>query len=403
MIVGGGPSGLAAAVYGASEGLRTLLVESEATGGQAGTSTRIENYLGFPSGVSGDDLSARAGEQAVRLGAEIVVTRTVETIAPLAECHSVTLDGGREIGARAVILATGVSYRALQADGLDAFAGIGVFYGAARTEAAAMQGRDIILVGGGNSAGQAAVFFADYARTVTILIRGDSLGASMSRYLIDELERKANVEIRTGGEVVRCTGDDRLECVVVRNRADGSLEEVETHALFIFIGADANTGWLPKEIICDERGFVCTGRDVTDLMPEAWPLERDPYLLETSVPGHLLGRRRAPRQHQARRLGRGRGQHRDRVRARASGRARVAARARSDLEVVVHEAAGALGDVLRDVGEDDVEVAGRRLVGEVALRGDRLDGVVGVDRPGLVLRPVACRACRPSSSCRPCS
>ncbi|MDX6560811.1 MAG: thioredoxin reductase [Gaiellales bacterium] len=285
VVVGGGPAGLAAAVYGASEGLRTLLVEREATGGQAGTSTRIENYLGFPSGVSGDDLAARAGEQAVRLGAEIVVTRTVESITPSDECHTVELDGGRSLGARAVILASGVSYRALQADGLDAFAGIGVFYGAARTEAAAMQGRDIILVGGGNSAGQAAVFFADYARTVTILIRGESLDASMSRYLIDELERKPNVHVRPRGEVVRCTGDTRLECVVVRNRTDGSLDEVDAHALFIFIGADANTGWLPPQIICDDRGFVCTGRDVTDLMPEAWPLERDPYLLETSVPG----------------------------------------------------------------------------------------------------------------------
>ena len=164
MVVGGGPTGLAAAVYGASEGLRTLLVEREATGGQAGTSTRIENYLGFPSGVSGDDLAARAREQALRLGAEIVVTRSIGAIAPNASCHTVTLDGGREIGARAVILATGVSYRALPADGIDAFVGIGVFYGAARTEAAGMQGRDVILVGGGNSAGQAAVFFADYAR-----------------------------------------------------------------------------------------------------------------------------------------------------------------------------------------------------------------------------------------------
>lgn len=285
VIAGGGPAGLAAAVYGASEGLRTLLVEREATGGQAGTSTRIENYLGFPSGVSGDDLAARAGEQAARLGAEIVVTRGIESIGPSAGSHVVTLDGGRSLTASAVILASGVSYRALQADGLDAFAGVGVFYGAARTEAAAMQGRDIILVGGGNSAGQAALFFADYARTVTILIRGERLAASMSSYLIDELERKPNVHVRTGGEIARCIGDSRLECVTIRNRADGSLDEVDVHALFIFIGADANTGWLPKEVICDERGYVCTGRDVTDLMPEGWPLERDPYLLETSVPG----------------------------------------------------------------------------------------------------------------------
>jgi thioredoxin reductase (NADPH) len=285
VIVGGGPTGLAAAVYGASEGLHTLLVEREATGGQAGTSTRIENYLGFPTGVSGDDLAARAVEQATRLGAELVVTRSIASIVPTDDCHAVTLDEGRSLGARAVILATGVSYRALQADGLDAFAGTGVFYGASRTEAPAMQGRDVILVGGGNSAGQAAVFFADYARSVTILIRGASLDASMSRYLIDELERKPNVSVRTGGEIARCTGDARLDRVTIRNRADGSLDEVDVHAVFIFIGADAITNWLPKEIVRDERGYVCTGRDVTDLMPDAWPLERDPYLLETSVPG----------------------------------------------------------------------------------------------------------------------
>ena len=285
VIVGGGPTGLAAALYGASEGLRTLLVEREATGGQAGTSTRIENYLGFPSGVSGDDLAARAREQALRLGAEIVVTRSIEAITPNASCHTVTLDGGLELGARAVVLATGVSYRALPAEGIDAFLGIGVFYGAARTEAAAMRGRDVILVGGGNSAGQAAAFFADYAAKVTILIRGAGLEASMSRYLIDELERKPNVEVRTGGEIAAFAGDERLERLTIRNRDDGSLDEVACDAVFIFIGADANTGWLPEQLVRDERGYVCTGRDVTDLMPDGWPLERDPFLLETSVPG----------------------------------------------------------------------------------------------------------------------
>jgi thioredoxin reductase (NADPH) len=285
VVVGGGPTGLAAAVYGASEGLRTLLVEREATGGQAGTSTRIENYLGFPSGVSGDDLASRAREQALRLGAEIVVTRSIEAITPNASCHTVTLDRGLELGARAVILATGVSYRALPADGIDAFLGIGVFYGAARTEAAAMRGREVILVGGGNSAGQAAAFFADYAARVTILIRGAGLEASMSRYLIDELDRKPNVEVRTGGEITAFAGDERLERVTIRNRADDSLDEVRADAVFIFIGADANTGWLPEQLVRDERGYVCTGRDVTDLMPDGWPLERDPFLLETSVPG----------------------------------------------------------------------------------------------------------------------
>jgi thioredoxin reductase (NADPH) len=285
VVVGGGPTGLAAAVYGASEGLRTLLVERTATGGQAGTSTRIENYLGFPSGVSGEDLAARAREQALRLGAEIVVTRSIETITPNASCHTVTLDGGRELGARAVILATGVSYRALPAAGIDAFLGIGVFYGAARTEAAGMPGRDVILVGGGNSAGQAALFFADYARSVTILIRGASLDATMSRYLIDDLARKPNVTVRAEGEITAFAGDERLDRVTIRNREVGSLDEVPAHAVFIFIGADANTGWLPDQLVRDERGYVCTGRDVVELMPDAWPLERDPYLLETSVPG----------------------------------------------------------------------------------------------------------------------
>jgi thioredoxin reductase (NADPH) len=285
VVIGGGPTGLAAAVYGASEGLRTLLVEREATGGQAGTSSRIENYLGFPSGVSGDDLAAKAREQALRLGAEIVVTRTIEAITPHDDCHTVTFEDGRVLGARAVILATGVAYRALEADGIDAFVGIGCFYGAARTEAAAMLGRDVILVGGGNSAGQAGMFFSEYAKSVTILIRGESLDASMSRYLIDELGRKANVSVRTGGEITAVSGKLRLERVTIRNRADDSLEEVRADGVFIFIGADANTDWLCDRIVRDERGYICTGRDVADVMPDAWPLERDAFLLETSVPG----------------------------------------------------------------------------------------------------------------------
>jgi len=183
------------------------------------------------------------------------------------------------------VLATGVDYRALAAEGIDQFQGSGVYYGAARTEAPAMRGRDVLLVGGGNSAGQAALFFADYARHVTILVRGGGLEASMSRYLIDELARKPNVAVRAGGEIVRCSGGDRLRGVTIRNRADGSHDDVDIDAVFVFIGADAATAWLPDEIIRDERGYVCTGRDVVDLMPDAWPLERDPYLLETSVPG----------------------------------------------------------------------------------------------------------------------
>jgi thioredoxin reductase (NADPH) len=285
VVIGGGPAGLGAAVYGASEGLRTLLVEREATGGQAGTSSRIENYLGFPSGVSGDELASRAREQAVRLGAEIIVTRRVASLVARGACHTVVLDEGTEIGARAVVLATGVDYRALEAEGIDQYQGSGVYYGAARTEAPAMRGRDVLLVGGGNSAGQAAMFFADYARYVTILVRGAGLEASMSRYLIDELARKPNVTVRAGGEIVRCSGAERLHGVTIRNRADGSHDEVAVDAVFVFIGADAATAWLPDEIIRDGRGYVCTGRDVVDLMPDGWPLERDPYLLETSVPG----------------------------------------------------------------------------------------------------------------------
>jgi thioredoxin reductase (NADPH) len=284
-VIGGGPAGLAAAVYGASEGLRTLLVEREATGGQAGTSSRIENYLGFPSGVSGDDLAGRAREQALRLGAEIIVTRDVTSLVARGACHTVVIGDGIEVGARAVVLATGVEYRTLEADGIEQFQGSGVYYGAARTEAPAMRGRDVLLVGGGNSAGQAAMFFADYARRVTILIRGAGLEASMSRYLIDELARKPNVVVRAGGEIVRCSGDARLGGVTIRNRADGSQEDVPVDAVFVFIGADAATDWLPEEVIRDERGYICTGRDVVDLMPDAWPLERDPFLLETSVPG----------------------------------------------------------------------------------------------------------------------
>jgi thioredoxin reductase (NADPH) len=288
VVVGGGPAGLAAAVYGASEGLKTLLVEREATGGQAGTSSRIENYLGFPSGVSGDDLASRAREQALRLGAEILVTRSIDGMHCADDCHTVTLDGGTEVEARAVILATGVQYRTLEADGLDSCLGVGVFYGASRNEAAAMAGRDVILVGGGNSAGQAAMFFADYARSVTILVRGAGLAATMSRYLIDELARKANVHLRTGGEIVRFGGGGRLDHVAIRNRSDGSVDDVPVDGVFIFIGAEAITDWLPEQIVRDERGFICTGRDVKDLDPDnefQWPGGRDPYLLETSAPG----------------------------------------------------------------------------------------------------------------------
>jgi len=292
VIVGAGPAGLAAAVYGASEGLSTLLVEREAPGGQAGTSSRIENYLGFPTGLSGDELASRALSQARRFGAEILVARTVEGLALDAVAdsarHAVILDGGQRVLARTLILASGVAWRELDAPGADALVGRGIYYGAARTEAAACAGSHVYLVGGGNSAGQAAMYFANYASKVTILVRGPSLAASMSHYLIEQLASKANIEVRTRSRIVQLRGEHRLEAVVIENRDDGALVTEPASNVFCFIGADATTAWLPPAIIRDEQGYVCTGRDVMDLVATAqgrWPLARDPFLLESSVPG----------------------------------------------------------------------------------------------------------------------
>ena len=281
VVIGAGPSGLAAAVYGASEGLRTLVVEREAPGGQAGTSSRIENYLGFPSGVSGDELAGRALQQARRLGAEILVTRAITRIDALT--HEVHLDGGDVIRARAIILACGVSWRRLEVAGFDRLVGKGIFYGAARSEAPNVHGLDIHIVGAGNSAGQAAMFFSRHARSVTILYRGESLEKSMSRYLVDQLATRSNVDVRFLSEVVAADGDEVLEAIDVRNGKSGATDRLTSGGLFIFIGADAETGWLPSEIALDRRGYVLTGPDVS--AADAWPLARDPYLLETSVPG----------------------------------------------------------------------------------------------------------------------
>ncbi len=278
IVIGGGPGGLAAAVYGASEGLRTLLVEREATGGQAGTSSRIENYLGFPTGLSGDDLGTRALEQAVRLGAEIVVTREIQSID--ARAKSVTLDGGSTLTAKTIILATGVSWRTLPLAGIDRLTGMGVYYGAARSEAQNTRGRDVYLIGGGNSAGQAAMFFSNYANSVTLVVRGTSLAESMSDYLIRQLATKANIRVETSSEVTELYGERHLEAIDVTDRSTGSTTRRTTDALFVFIGADAETTWLPPEIERDPRGYVLTGPDVA-----GWPLERDPFLLESSVPG----------------------------------------------------------------------------------------------------------------------
>jgi thioredoxin reductase (NADPH) len=281
VIVGAGPAGLAAAVYGASEGLTTVVVEREAPGGQAGTSSRIENYLGFPSGVSGDELASRALQQARRLGAEILVTRTISRLdASTRELH---LDGGDVLRARTIILASGVAWRHLSIEGFDRLAGKGISYGASRSEAPNTHGLDVHIIGAGNSAGQAALFFSTHARSVTILCRGDRLEKSMSRYLIDQLGTQPNIRTVFGAELTAVHGELSLEAIEVRDSADGTTTRVESGGLFIFIGADAETGWLPPEIALDQRGYVLTGSDTR--AAQRWPLERDPYLLETSVPG----------------------------------------------------------------------------------------------------------------------
>jgi thioredoxin reductase (NADPH) len=281
VVVGAGPSGLAAAVYGASEGLQTLVVEREAPGGQAGTSSRIENYLGFPSGVSGDELASRALQQARRLGAEILVTRTITRLD--ADARAVHLDGGDVVRARTIILASGVSWRRLDIDGFERLAGKGISYGAVRSEAPNVHGLDVHLIGAGNSAGQAAMFFSTHARSVTILYRGDSLEKSMSHYLVDQLATRPNIHVLLHSEVTSALGETALEAIDVRNTQTGETTRLASGGVFIFIGADAETGWLPAGIDLDARGYVLTGPDAK--AAGHWHLDRDPYLLETSVPG----------------------------------------------------------------------------------------------------------------------
>jgi thioredoxin reductase (NADPH) len=281
VIVGAGPAGLAAAVYGASEGLKTIVVEREAPGGQAGTSSRIENYLGFPSGVSGDELASRALQQARRLGAEILVTRSIMRIDPAT--RQVHLDGGDVLRARTIILACGVAWRQLSIDGFDRLAGKGISYGAARSEASNTHGLDVHIVGAGNSAGQAALFFSTHARSVTILCRGDGLEKSMSRYLIDQIEVRPSIRTMFGVELTAVHGDLSLEAIDVRDSATAETIRLESGGLFIFIGADAQTAWLPPEIALDHHGYVLTGSDMR--AAGHWTFDRDPYLLETSVAG----------------------------------------------------------------------------------------------------------------------
>jgi thioredoxin reductase (NADPH) len=265
------------------EGLATIVVEREAPGGQAGTSSRIENYLGFPSGVSGDELANRALQQARRLGAEILVTRSISRID--AGTRHVHLDGGDVLRARTIILACGVTWRRLSIEGFDRLAGKGVFYGAARSEAANTHGLDVHIIGAGNSAGQAAMFFSTYARSVTIVHRGETIEKSMSRYLVDQLAARPTIRVLYRSQVAAVHGDTSLEAIDIVDNATGETTRFESGGLFIFIGADAETGWLPPEIALDPKGYVLTGGDVR--AAGRWELERDPYLLETSVPGIL--------------------------------------------------------------------------------------------------------------------
>jgi thioredoxin reductase (NADPH) len=259
-IVGGGPAGLAAAVYGSSEGLRTIVVEREAPGGQAETSSRIENYLGFPSGISGDELASRALQQARRLGAEIVVTRSVVSVDPAK--HEVFLDGAEVIRARSLIFATGVTWRHLAVEGIDRFVGKGVFYGSARSEANTIHGQDVCLIGAGNSAGQAALHFSSHARKVTLVVRGKDLKQSMSHYLIEQLRLKSNVSVLLGSEIHSVHGENNLSAVDILEHMSGEVRRYACGGLFIFIGADAETEWLPPEIARNERGYILTGDDV---------------------------------------------------------------------------------------------------------------------------------------------
>jgi thioredoxin reductase (NADPH) len=287
IVIGGGPAGLGAAVYGASEGLRTVLVEREAIGGQAGQSSRIENYLGFPSGIRGGDLAWRATTQARRFGAEMLLTAEVASLNVCGSARVVRLANGSELSAHSVLLTTGVAYRRLTAPGVDAFTGSGVYYGAATTEAQSCRDEDVYIVGGANSAGQAAVFFAPTARSVTLMVRGPGLERSMSHYLIQQIAELPNVHVRACTEVVGASGSDHLERLRIADLAAGTEEEVEASWLFVFIGAAPCTDWLGKEVMRDENGFVLTGPDLlTDgQLPADWPLERQPYYLETSVPG----------------------------------------------------------------------------------------------------------------------
>ncbi|SDE58185.1 thioredoxin reductase (NADPH) [Blastococcus fimeti] len=287
VVVGGGPAGLGAAVYGASEGLRTVLVEREATGGQAGQSSRIENYLGFPNGISGGQLADRARRQARRFGVELLLTRDCVALEVHGSKRVLRFDDGSTIGAHAVVLATGVSYRSLGVPGADDLTGRGVYYGSAMTEAAACAGEKVVIVGGANSAGQAAVFFARYASTVHLLCRGPSLEASMSQYLVEQLAAIDNVQVHTCTTVAETHGTEHLDAVTLHDATTGERTTVPVGHLFVFIGGEPRTSWLDGVVVRDERGFIPTGPGLLDdgRRPPGWAPDRDPYFLESSVPG----------------------------------------------------------------------------------------------------------------------
>ncbi len=286
-IVGGGPAGLAAGVYGASEGLRTVIVEREAPGGQAGLSARIENYLGFPSGLSGSDLAYRAVAQARRFGVEILAPQEASSICIDDSSRVLKLADGSELSFRSLILSMGVQWRKLDVPGMDRLQGAGVYYGAGSTEASDCAGEDVYVVGGANSAGQAAINFAKYARRVIMLIRGNSLAGSMSRYLIDEIERTPNIQVEYGMQVAAVDGKEHVESISLACSTTKTVETVPASSLFIFIGAEPRTDWLDGVVDRDARGFILTGADLIKdgNRPRGWPLDRDPGLLETCIPG----------------------------------------------------------------------------------------------------------------------
>jgi thioredoxin reductase (NADPH) len=287
IIVGGGPAGLGAAVYGASEGLKTLLVERQAVGGQAGQSSRIENYLGFPDGISGGDLTTRARRQVGKFQAEVLNTREVVGLRADGAARTLTLADGGEVSAHSVVLATGVAYRPLVADGVTELTGSGIYYGSAATEGPACEGADVFIIGGANSAGQAAMYFSRFAKKVTLLVRGDSLESSMSYYLIQQIENRENVHVRTRCEVIAAQGEGHLQAITICDSKNGMSTTIECGYLFVFIGAEPRTDWLGDAVARDEKGFVYTGPDLltNGTRPKGWDRDRDPFYLECSVPG----------------------------------------------------------------------------------------------------------------------